>query len=223
MLEFMYPILQGYDSVVLKSDIEIGGTDQIFNLLMGRDMQRDFGLSQQVVITMPLLEGTDGLQKMSKSYGNYIGINEGPASIFGKIMSVSDELMCKYYTLLTDEPLDKVSTLHPRDAKVQLAKIIIAQYHPQKSAEDAHQAFEHVFKSKQAPQDLAVFEVSPPGNIIDVISESGLAKSRNEARRLIRQGAVEFQNAKIDDENYEIKVAGILKVGSRRFLRVECR
>ncbi|MDD5078515.1 MAG: tyrosine--tRNA ligase, partial [Candidatus Omnitrophica bacterium] len=129
ILEFIYPLMQGYDSVELKADIELGGTDQIFNLLVGREIQKDFNLPQQVVITMPLLEGTDGVQKMSKSFGNYIGINETPKEMFGKIMSVSDELMLKYYELLTDEELVSVNQMHPRDAKIKLAKIIIAQYH----------------------------------------------------------------------------------------------
>jgi tyrosyl-tRNA synthetase len=221
MLEFMYPILQGYDSVVLKADIEIGGTDQIFNLLYGRELQKDFGQEPQVVITMPLLEGLDGVQKMSKSYGNYIGINEKPEDIFGKIMSVSDELMLKYYTLLTDEDLQSVKKMHPRDAKVALAERIIAQFHSVELAQSARSEFQRVFCEKELPQDIAVFAVHAPRPIVDIIVESGLSKSRNEARRLIQQKAVEFEGGRIENENFTVDRSGVLKVGSRRFLKIE--
>jgi tyrosyl-tRNA synthetase len=220
LLEFMYPILQGYDSVMLKSDIEIGGTDQIFNLLMGRDLQKDYSQEQQVVITMPLLEGTDGVQKMSKSFDNYIGINETPNNKFGKIMSISDELMYKYFTVLTDEDLDAVKRMHPKEAKERLAAIIISHYDSLVAAEKAQAEFKRVFSVKELPQDLPVLEVKLPRGILDIISESGIAKSRNEARRLIQQGAVTFDGVKVGDENYQLNKTGILKVGSRRFLKV---
>ncbi|MBN2831372.1 MAG: tyrosine--tRNA ligase [Candidatus Omnitrophica bacterium] len=218
--EFIYPILQGYDSVMLKADIEIGGTDQLFNLLVGRDLQKDFNQQQQVVLTMPLLEGTDGIQKMSKSYGNYIGINEPPKEIFGKIMSISDEMMLKYYELLTDADLAKVKSAHPRDAKVNLAKIIITQYHSKQAAEKEADEFTRVFSQKEIPQDMPVFKTDGTKNIITILTESKLVDSGNEARRLIKQGAVSFNNTKIEKEDIVPKESGILKAGSRRFLKV---
>jgi tyrosyl-tRNA synthetase len=220
MSEFIYPILQGYDSVVLNADIELGGTDQKFNLLVGRDLQKDFGQAPQVVITMPLLEGTGGVQKMSKSYANYIGVNESAQEMFGKIMSISDELMFKYYELLTEEDLGKVKTMHPKEAKLGLAEIIVRQYHSQKDAHDASLAFERVFSQKELPEDLPEYKTDGKQNIVTVLLDSGLVKSGNEARRLIKQGAVLFDNQKIKDENYIIDKEGILKAGSRRFLKV---
>jgi len=219
MLEFMYPLMQGYDSVVLKADVEIGGTDQIFNLLVGRDLQKDFNQPQQVVLTMPLLEGTDGVQKMSKSYGNYIGINEPAKDMFGKVMSISDEFMLKYYELLTDEDLGKIKSMHPRDAKVNLAKIIIAQYHSVQAAEKEAEEFARVFSQKEIPQDMPEFKANGR-NVVVILVESKLAASGNEARRLIKQGAVSFNNIKIDKEDFVPKEPGILKAGSRRFLKI---
>jgi len=222
VLEFMYPILQGYDSVFLHSDIELGGTDQIFNLLVGRDLQKDFGQEPQVVMTVPLLEGTDGINKMSKSFGNYIAINDKPGDMFGKIMSISDELMSKYYTLLTDENMDEIKKLHPKEAKLRLAKTIISQYYSKSIAENAASEFERVFSAKEIPQDLPVFKLlEEKKGLIDIITESGLCKSKNEVRRLIRQNAVEFNGNLISDENYVIETSGILKVGTRRFLKIE--
>jgi len=220
ILEFLYPLMQGYDSVVLEADVEIGGTDQIFNLLVGRDLQKDFNQPQQVVLTMPLLEGTDGAQKMSKSYGNYIGINEPAKEIFGKIMSISDELMLKYYELLTDEDLAKVKQMHPKEAKVNLAKIIIAQYHSKQDAEKEAEEFARVFSGKETPQDIPLFKTDGTKTILAILSESKLATSGNEARRLIRQGAVSFNNLKVEKDDFVPNEPGILKAGSRRFLRV---
>lgn len=220
MHELIYPLLQGYDSVMLKSDIEIGGTDQIFNLLVGRDLQRDFGQPQQVVITMPLLEGTDGLQKMSKSYGNYIGINESASSIFGKIMSISDTLMIKYYELLTDRDMAKVKGMHPKDAKVELAKEIISGYYPSDEAERAASEFERIFSKKELPQEITEFSTDGTKTILEVLLRSGLVESGNQARRLLKEGGVSFENSKIDNEGFVIKKSGVLKVGSRRFLKV---
>jgi len=220
LLEFMYPLLQGYDSVVLEADIEMGGTDQIFNLLVGRDIQQDFAQPQQVVITMPLLEGTDGVQKMSKSLGNYIGIDEAPDEMFGKIMSISDELMLKYCELLTDLDLSALKSMHPKEAKMMLAGEIISQYHSRAAAEKARLEFERVFANKEIPQDITEYKLSPGVNIIDIILKSGLAPSRNEARRLIQQGAVTLDNTKIDKEDTVIISEGILKVGKRRFLKL---
>jgi tyrosyl-tRNA synthetase len=221
LLEFMYPVLQGYDSVFLKADIELGGTDQIFNLLVGRDMQKDFGQEPQVVLTMPLLEGTDGINKMSKSLGNYIAINDKPGDMFGKIMSISDELMFKYYTLLTDENLEEVKKLHPKEAKVRLAKSIIAQYHGQKEAQTAAEEFSRVFASKELPTDMPVYKITGEKTVVDICAESGLVKSKNETRRLIQQSAVEFEGQKISDIGAKINSAGVLKIGSRRFLKIE--
>lgn len=223
LLEFMYPLLQGYDSVVLDADIELGGTDQIFNLLVGRDLQQDFNKPQQVVITMPLLEGTDGVQKMSKSYGNYIGINESPQDMFGKIMSISDDLMFKYFTLLTDENLDEVKKMHPKEAKVKLAKLIVAQYHSEDAALKSALNFDSVFSAKEIPQDLKVYKIDKPRNIIDLIVESKLSSSKNDVRRLIKQGAVDFDGKKVSQDAFLVDKSGILKVGSRRFLKVELK
>ena len=220
ILEFLYPLIQGYDSVELKSDVELGGTDQKFNLLMGREIQKDYDQPQQVVITMPLLEGTDGIQKMSKSYGNYIGINEPAKEIFGKIMSISDEMMLKYYELLTDEDLAKVKTMHPKDAKVNLAKIIITQYHSAQAADKEAEEFTRVFSQKEIPQDMPTFRTDGHKTILVILTESKLAASGNEARRLIKQGAVNFNNEKIDRDDFVPQVSGILKAGSRRFLKI---
>lgn len=222
LLEFIYPLMQGYDSVMLEADVEIGGTDQIFNLLVGRQFQKDFSQPQQVVLTMPLLEGTDGIQKMSKSYGNYIGINEPPGEIFGKIMSISDELMLKYYELLTDEDMAKVKLLHPKEAKVNLAKIIITQYHGAPAAEREAGEFARVFSQKELPADMPVFKTDGKKNILIILTESNLVSSGNEARRLIKQGAISFENEKVDKESFIPQKSGILKAGSRRFLKIIC-
>lgn len=222
LLEFMYPLLQGYDSVKLEADIELGGTDQIFNLLVGRDIQKDFGQSPQVVITMPLLEGTDGVQKMSKSYSNYIGINDSPDDMFGKIMSISDQLMLKYYSLLTDSDLDGVKKMHPKAAKLDLAEDIIRQYHGSDLAKKARKDFEHVFSHKELPKDISVYRLKDKkANIVDILLDSGLTESKNEARRLIKQGGVSLDGTKIDKEDSIVNKEGVLKVGKRRFLRLE--
>jgi len=221
ILEFMYPILQGYDSVFLKSDVEIGGTDQLFNLLMGRELQRDFKQEPQVVLTMPLLEGTDGVHKMSKSLGNYIAINDQPADFFGRIMSISDSLMLKYYTLLTDEDIEEVKKIHPKEAKLRLAENVCAQYHSRETASRAREEFERVFSARELPEDMPVAALTGPRGVVDIIIDSGLCKSKNEARRLIRQGAVDFNGERVLEENKVIDQSGILKVGSRRFLKIE--
>ncbi len=220
LLEFMYPLLQGYDSVKLKADIELGGTDQIFNLLVGRDIQRDYNQAEQVVITMPLLEGTDGVQKMSKSYGNYIGINEAPDEIFGKLMSISDTLMLKYYELLTDSDLTEIKKMHPKSAKEKLAEEIIAQYYSPRQAEDAKIEFGRVFAKKEVPRDIPEYKTEGNPTILTILLKTGLVKSGNEARRLLKQGAVFFNNSKVEQEDFVPTHSGILKVGSRRFLKV---
>ena len=220
ILEFLYPLMQGYDSVMLEADVEIGGTDQIFNLLVGREFQKDFNQPQQVVLTMPLLEGTDGVAKMSKSYGNYIGINEPSKEMFGKIMSISDEIMLKYYELLTNEDLVKVKQMHPKEAKVNLAKIIISQYHSTQIAEKEAQEFTRVFSQKEIPQDMPKFRTDGKKTILAILTESKLVASGNEARRLIKQGAVSFNNIRIEKDDFIPLESGILKAGSRRFLKV---
>ena len=220
ILEFIYPLMQGYDSVMIEADVEIGGTDQIFNLLVGRQFQKDFNQPQQVVITMPLLEGTDGVQKMSKSYGNYIGINESAKEIFGKTMSISDALMLKYYELLTDEDLGKVKAMHPKEAKVNLAKILITQYHSAQAAEKEAKEFSRVFAQKEIPEEMLNFKTDGKKTILTILTESGLVSSGNQARRLIKQGAVSFNNIKVEDDNFAPNESGVLKAGSRRFLKV---
>lgn len=221
MLEFIYPILQGYDSVMLQADIELGGTDQIFNLLVGRDMQRDFGQPEQVVITMPLLEGTDGIQKMSKSYGNYIAINDTPVDMFGKIMSISDEMMFKYYTLLTDADLESVKKMHPKQAKLGLAEDIASQYHGVEAAKKAKEEFEQVFSKGELPQDIPVYKLKKQkSSIIEVLLDSGLTASKNEARRLIQQGGVSLDGEQMAKEDQIIDKEGILRIGKRRFLKL---
>lgn len=222
LLEFIYPLLQGYDSVELKADIEIGGNDQLFNLLIGRTMQKDFGQTPQVVITMPLLEGTDGVQKMSKSYDNYIGINEPAGDMFGKLMSISDELMFKYYELLTDEDMNSVRLMHPKDAKVRLAKLITGQYHGNDAGEAAADEFGRVFSRKEVPQDVPVHKLARGGErVIEIIIARGLANTKNEARRLLEQGGVSFNGERISTEEALLSSEGILKVGKRRFLKLQ--
>jgi tyrosyl-tRNA synthetase len=218
--EFIYPLLQAYDSVHLKADVEIGGTDQKFNLLLGRELQRDYGQEEQVIMLLPLLEGTDGVHKMSKSLENYIGINESPDEMFGKIMSISDSLMYKYYELLTDQDLPEIKRLHPKEAKEKLAVIIISQYHNLSKAQEAKSAFEKVFSHKTIPAVIPEYKINTQKKILDILTESGLVKSGNEARRLIQQGGVTFLDKKIKDENFTVLASGIIKAGSRRFLKV---
>lgn len=220
ILEFVYPLMQGYDSVMLKADVEIGGTDQIFNLLVGRQFQKDFNQAQQVVLTMPLLEGTDGVQKMSKSFGNYIAINEPAKEMFGKIMSISDTLMLKYYELLTDEDLAQIKQMHPKEAKVNLAKIIISQYYSAGLAQKEAEEFTRVFSQKEIPQDMPEFKTDGKKNIVGILTETKLAASGNVARRLIKQGAVSFNNVKVEKDDFVPKEDGILKAGPRIFLKV---
>ena len=200
--ELLYPIVQGYDSVALESDVELGGTDQRFNLLVGRDLQREYGQESQVVLTMPLLEGLDGVQKMSKSLGNYIGINDPPNDQFGKVMSISDDLMYRYYELLTDLPLADIQKLkqeiaagqrHPMDAKADLAVRIISDYHGSAAAEAAREEFNRVFRKKEIPEDIETKEVSlaaGPLRLAKLLATLNLAASNAEAQRLIESGAV---------------------------------
>lgn len=220
ILEFMYPLLQGYDSVYLKADVELGGTDQKFNLLMGRQLQEYFKQPPQVVIMTPLLEGTDGIQKMSKSLDNYIGINEPPKEIFGKVMSISDDLMLRYYELLTQEDLTKVKSMHPKDAKMYLAQLMVTQFYGENIAAAAKADFIKVFTEKQTPNDIIEYHFRDNERLSDVVLKLGLVASGNELRRLIRERAVSFLGGeKVLSENYNLK-PGVLKVGKRRFVKL---
>ena len=228
--ELLYPLAQGYDSVALECDVEMGGTDQLFNLLVGRDLMREYKLEPQVVITMPLLEGTDGTEKMSKSLGNYIGINESPGQIFGKIMSISDDLMWKYYVLCTDLTIDQIDALkrgHPMDAKRNLARIIIADFHDAGAAETAEAEFRRVFSDRQAPTEIEEKTVpasDEPQLLTKIITAAGLAPTNKEAQRLIAQGGVLVDETKIDNLKHALDAtagrAYVIKVGKRRFARV---
>lgn len=221
LLELVYPILQGYDSVQVKADVELGGRDQLFNLLMGRDMQKDAGQASQAVVTFPLLEGTDGVKKMSKSYGNYIALNDRPEDVFGKVMSIPDAQMWKYYELLTEEDLGAAKALHPMEAKKKLAGLLTDKYHPGKGAE-ARAHFEKVFSKKEDPDQIPEHRVSKsPLKMVDLMVEAGLAPSRNEARRLLQQGAVTVAGEKVDDDR-ELTVHSpvLIKVGKRQFRKV---
>ncbi len=237
ILEFMYPLIQGYDSVALKADIELGGTDQKFNLLVGRDIQREYGMEPQVIITMPLLVGTDGVQKMSKSLNNYIGIDEPPREIFGKVMSISDEIMFLYYEYVTDVPMDEVNgyregirdgTRHPRDVKVRLAKEICAQFYDEETAGRAEAEFNKIFVKGDVPDEIPEYaipaEEAEEGRIwiVKLLVLSGMAKTNGEARRLIQGGGVSLDGEKIPGDDFEIDlpVEGIIKVGKRRFVRI---
>ncbi|MCM8790483.1 MAG: tyrosine--tRNA ligase [Candidatus Omnitrophica bacterium] len=231
MLEFLYPLLQGYDSVALEADVELGGSDQKFNLLVGRDVQGSYMQAPQVVITMPLLEGLDGINKMSKSLNNYVGINESQKDMFGKLMSLSDNLMLKYYELLTDEDVGKIKAdiesgnLHPKDAKINLAKLIVSQYHGREAAERQAVEFDRAFKDKVFPSDIAVREITISGEKIGIVeflsSASNMLASRGEAKRKIQEGAVEVNGSKVSDANL-ILGAGMeykVRVG-KRFARI---
>lgn len=208
--ELIYPLAQAYDSVALKADVEMGGTDQKFNLLVGREIMRAYGLEPQVILTMPILEGLDGVEKMSKSLGNYIGINESPSEIYGKIMSISDELMFRYYELLTDLSLKEIESLrndvrsgtrHPMEVKAQLARRIVADFHSEEGAARADAEFSRVFRRKEIPEQIeeVTIHVTPDLTLPDLLVLSGLAPSKMQARRLLQQGAVEVNGQKVRD------------------------
>ncbi len=223
IVEFLYPLLQGYDSVQIKADVEIGGTDQKFNLLLARELQKDYGQTQQVVITLPLLEGTDGEKKMSKSYNNYIGINESPDEIFGKIMSISDELMMRYYELLTDYNSEDIQAMHPAQAKKQLGETIVERYYSSEQAKNVRERFEKVFKKKELPDDIEEVRVSGDDiRIVDLLFSTGMVSSKNEAKRAIRQSGVKVNGKKINNENYSLTLDKecIIQVGKRRFRKI---
>ncbi len=222
MLETLYPVFQGQDSVAVNSDIELGGNDQLTNLLMGRRMQELAGQKPQVVMTVPLLVGLDGVKKMSKSYGNAIGLTDSPRDIFGKTMSLSDDLMISYYELLTNLNLEEARALHPMTAKKNLAQILTARFHGEQAALEERNFFEETFSKKRLPQDIPSAVFSPSVSLIEMILKSGAAKSKNEARRLLDQGAVKIDGNKVTEDRLErLPQKFILQAGKRHFLSVE--
>jgi tyrosyl-tRNA synthetase len=226
--ELLYPLIQGYDSVALQADLEIGGTDQKFNMLVGRELQRAYGQSPQVVMTMPLLEGLDGVRKMSKSYGNYVGLTDKPEDMFGKLMSISDTLMYRYYELLLQLPpaelaAVKSGTVHPMDSKKRLAEAIVAEYHGQQAADRAQTYFETKFQRRQVPDEVPVFKLAGELWVCELLKQLRFASSTSEARRLVGQGAVRIDGRTITDVNFRF-VPGehkVLEVGKRRVAKIE--
>ncbi len=231
--EFLYPLIQGYDSVAMEADVELGGTDQLFNVLMGRDMQRSRGQSPQVVLTLPLLEGLDGVNKMSKSLGNYIGISESPNDIYGKVLSISDVLMFRYYDLLSDLSVEEIALLkkrmengeiHPKEVKKQLARELTSRFHSQEEALKAEENFEKVFQKKGLPDDIPEVIVKAEEDIWlpQLLMDAGLVKSTSEGRRMIKQNAVSLDGEKVTDMNQAVTPGGdlLIKVGKRRFSKV---
>lgn len=233
--EFLYPLVQGYDSVALEADVELGGTDQKFNLLVGRDLQRNYGQKPQVVLTMPLLEGTDGVRKMSKSFGNVIALEDRPTDMYGKFMSISDDLMMRYYELLTVSNLDDVKRQHPMEAKKALAEQLVRQYHGEAGAEEAKADFQQRFQKRDFPDEPDAHIVlnavdfvnsnDPSMALVDILIKTGLVSSKGDARRLISQNAIQADGVKIDDINASLsfkpeqKIS--MKIGKRKFAIVE--
>ena len=236
--EFLYPLAQAYDSVAVESDIELGGTDQKFNCLVGRNLQRSFGQEPQCVLTTPLLVGTDGVKKMSKSLDNYIGIKDDPETMYGRVMSIPDTALIDYFTLATNKPLDWIADLektlqhgqiHPMDVKKELARTIVARYHDEDAALGAQEQFEQVFSRRELPDDMPDYAVTDELRekdgkvwVIKLITSAGMASSNSEAKRLVKQGAVSLDGERIDDfeAHLELKDGQVLKVGKRRFARV---
>lgn len=230
--EFLYPLMQGYDSVILKADVELGGTDQKFNLLVGRSLQKEAGQEPQVAIMMPILEGTDGINKMSKSLGNYIGIMEDPNEIYGKTMSIPDELITRYFELVTRVPMDEIKAMadamqkgamNPRDAKMRLARELITMYHSAEAAEKAEERFKQVFQRHDIPEDVEEYAVNESQmNLVRILTETGLVGSSSEARRMIKQGGVRIDGHKIEDEAAVVEITDgmVVQVGKRRFVRL---
>jgi tyrosyl-tRNA synthetase len=232
MHEIMYPLCQGYDSVSIKADVELGGTDQKFNLLVGRELMREFNMEPQVVMMLPILEGTDGVRKMSKSFDNYVGITDSPKNMFGKLMSIPDELIAKYFELTTDAFPHKVEeyrselkdgTIHPRDAKADLAKTIVRMYHSASAAEKAAAEFDKVFAKKELPDDIKEYNMHQSKvNIIDLLMETGLMGSRSEAKRKVREGAIDIDGTRVDDIKHVVSIGKpvIVKAGKHKFIKV---
>jgi tyrosyl-tRNA synthetase len=231
--EFLYPLVQGWDSVALRADVELGGTDQRFNLLMGRELQKSEGQRQQTVLMMPLLEGLDGVQKMSKSLGNYIGITDAPTDMFGKIMSISDELMWRYYDLLSFKPKSEIEAIkqkivagmNPRDTKIDLAKELIARFHSEQDAEAAHQDFIQRFQKNAIPDEMPEFEFELPSEglmIANVMKDTKLVTSTSDAMRMIKQGATKLNGEKVADVKHQFLEPSqvVLQIGKRKFARI---
>ncbi len=226
--EFLYPLLQAYDSVAIKADVELGGTDQKFNLLIGRDIQREYGQEPQVCITLPLLVGLDGVRKMSKSYGNYVGITEDPKTMFGKLMSISDELMWDYYLLLTDYSEEDIERFkrewHPMEAKKHLAELIVSRFHSPGSAREAREWFERTYSKKKFPEDAPLVELSEREiTALELLLRLGAVSSKNEGRRIIQGGGLRINYVKVSDPNQRIELTEELKVqvGKKKFYRVK--
>ena len=231
--EFFYPLMQGYDSVALESDIELGGTDQKFNLLMGRHLQKEFGLEEQVAITTPLLEGLDGVNKMSKSLGNYIGIDEEPNEIYGKAMSIPDELMLKYFQLVTNISVEELKRLeaglksgeiHPRDAKMNLARRLVEMYAGKEAAERAEEHCKTGFQKRSLPSDMPEHEWTgePEVNVVDLLAQLNMVASKGEGRRMVQQGAGRINEAKITDIEQMVNIVSgmVIQVGKRKFIKI---
>ncbi len=226
--EFLYPLIQGYDSVALDADVELGGNDQKFNLLMGRQLQEAYGKPPQVILTMPLLEGLDGVNKMSKSLGNYVGVAEAPNEQFGKLMSISDELMLRYYELLTDADMDEVRAMHPMEAKKRLAAMIVDRFHGAGAGEQARQSFEAQFSRGQLPEDIPEAEMAAGDGglwIARALTGAGLTASNGEAIRLIRQGALSIDGERVTDKDLKLAPGGpyLIKLGKRKYLRLSVK
>ena len=237
--EFLYPIMQAYDSVVIKADVELGGTDQLFNLLAGRELMEKMGMEPQVCLTLPLLEGTDGVKKMSKSYGNYIGLTDAPNDMFGKVMSIPDELMVKYYRLASTVPVDQIDAIekglaadeiHPNRCKRDLAQNIVAAYYDEEAAKEAEAAFDRQFKQHEVPEDIPEFAADLTPNeegtvyLAKLIADSGLTKSTGDARRMIDQGGVKINGEAVAAKAYNVapeSLSGaVIQVGKRKFVRL---
>ncbi|MFQ6069623.1 MAG: tyrosine--tRNA ligase [Candidatus Aminicenantales bacterium] len=233
--EILYPLMQAYDSVALKADVELGGTDQKFNLLVGREIQREYNQEPQVILTMPLLEGLDGKEKMSKSLGNYVGITEPPSDIFGKVMSISDELMFRYFELLTDASLAQIEKwkrdardgkVNPRDLKAKLAKSIVSDFWGEAPARRAAEEFDRVFRLREIPEEIEEIEVKQSTiELIELLVSKNILSSRGEAKRMIRQGGIYLDNERISDINHKIMLGEkkeiILRIGKRKFFRLK--
>lgn len=237
--EFLYPIMQAYDSVVIKADVELGGTDQLFNLLAGRELMEKMGMEPQVCLTLPLLEGTDGVKKMSKSYGNYIGLTDAPNDMFGKVMSIPDELMVKYYRLASTVPVDQIDAIekglaaeeiHPNRCKRDLAQNIVAAYYDEEAAKEAEAAFDRQFKQHEVPEDIPEFAADLTPNeegmvyLAKLIADSGLTKSTGDARRMIDQGGVKINGEAVAAKSYNVAPetlsGAVIQVGKRKFVRL---
>ena len=228
--EFMYPLAQGMDSVHLNADIELGGTDQKFNLLVGRDLQKEYDQEPQCVLTLPLLEGTDGQDKMSKSYGNDIGLTDSPQEMYGKTMSITDEMIVKYFRLAadaSDEVLVKIesnlndSNYNPRDAKRLLARSLVEVYYDSDSALKAEDHFDEVIVNKSIPDDIPEFQIESETSLVDAVFLSKIVASKSEVRRLVKQGAVSVDGKKIDDASFSLRSGQVIKIGKRRFLKIK--